>query len=43
VQRIYLDASRAKSVLGWTPEVPFEEGLKRTVAWYQGERAAGRR
>jgi len=43
VQRIYLDASRAKAVLGWTPQVSFEEGLKRTVAWYQGERAAGRR
>jgi len=43
VQRIYLDASRAKAVLGWTPQVSFEEGLKRTVAWYQDERAAGRR
>jgi len=43
VQRIYLDASRAKAVLGWTPQVSFEEGLRRTVAWYQGERAAGRR
>jgi UDP-glucose 4-epimerase len=43
VQRIYLDASRAKSVLGWTPKVPFEEGLRRTVGWYLSERAAGRR
>ena len=43
VQRIYLDASRAKTVLGWTPKVPFEEGLRRTVAWYQSERGAGRR
>ncbi|MEP7027319.1 MAG: NAD-dependent epimerase/dehydratase family protein [Candidatus Eisenbacteria bacterium] len=43
VQRIYLDASRAKAVLGWTPEVPFEEGLLRTVEWYRAERAAGRR
>jgi UDP-glucose 4-epimerase len=43
VQRIYLDASRAKKVLGWTPKVPFEEGLRRTVAWYQSERGAGRR
>jgi UDP-glucose 4-epimerase len=43
VQRIYLDASRAKAVLGWAPQVTFEEGLKRTVAWYQAERAAGRR
>jgi UDP-glucose 4-epimerase len=43
VQKIYLDASRAREVLGWTPEVPFAEGLKRTVAWYQAEQATGRR
>ena len=33
VQRIYLDASRARQVLGWTPRVPFSEGLRRTVEW----------
>jgi UDP-glucose 4-epimerase len=33
VQRIYLDASRAKRVLGWTPKVTFAEGLRRTVEW----------
>ena len=33
VQRIYLDATRAKQVLGWTPTVPFAEGLRRTVEW----------
>ncbi len=33
VQRIYLDASRAKRVLGWEPTVSFTEGLKRTVEW----------
>ena len=33
VQRIYLDASRAKRVLGWTPKVTFSEGLRRTVEW----------
>lgn len=33
VQRIYLDASRAKQVLGWTPKVSFAEGLQRTVEW----------
>ncbi len=43
VQRIYLDATRAKTVLGWEPTVPFEEGLARTLAWYQAERIAGRR
>jgi UDP-glucose 4-epimerase len=33
VQRIYLDASRARQVLGWTPKVSFAEGLQRTVEW----------
>jgi len=33
VQRIYLDASRAKRVLGWVPGVSFTEGLRRTVEW----------
>ncbi len=33
VQRIYLDASRAKRVLGWEPRVTFTEGLRRTVEW----------
>jgi UDP-glucose 4-epimerase len=33
IQRIYLDASRARRVLGWTPTVPFAEGLRRTVEW----------
>ena len=33
VQRIYLDASRARRVLGWEPRVEFTEGLRRTVEW----------
>lgn len=33
IQRIYLDASRAKQVLGWQPRVTFAEGLRRTVDW----------
>ena len=33
IQRIYLDASRARELLGWTPTVTFGEGLKRTVDW----------
>jgi UDP-glucose 4-epimerase len=33
VQRIYLDASRAKQVLGWTPKTSFHAGLEKTVAW----------
>jgi UDP-glucose 4-epimerase len=33
VQKIYLDAARAKRVLGWTPKTPFRAGLEKTVAW----------
>jgi len=36
VQRIFLDAARAKKVLGWTPTTPFRAGLERTVAWSRG-------
>ncbi|HET9327485.1 MAG TPA: NAD-dependent epimerase/dehydratase family protein [Candidatus Eisenbacteria bacterium] len=33
IQRIWLDAARAREVLGWTPRVSFREGLQRTVEW----------
>ncbi len=33
VQRIYLDATRAKEVLGWTPTTRFHDGLVKTVEW----------
>ncbi|MBI5710129.1 MAG: NAD-dependent epimerase/dehydratase family protein [Candidatus Eisenbacteria bacterium] len=33
VQRIYLDAARAKQVLGWAPSTGFVAGLKQTVEW----------
>ena len=33
VQRIYLDATRARQVLGWTPSVSFHDGLVKTVEW----------
>jgi UDP-glucose 4-epimerase len=35
VQRIYLDASRARASLGWTPTVTFLEGLRRTIDWHR--------
>ena len=38
IQRITLDASRARSVLGWTPKTSFLEGLKRTVEWSRSAR-----
>jgi dTDP-glucose 4,6-dehydratase len=36
--RYGLDDARLRA-LGWTPEVPFDEGLARTVAWYRDHRA----
>jgi UDP-glucose 4-epimerase len=41
VQRIYLDAERARQVLGWSPEVKFEEGLRQTIAWYRESQGQG--
>ena len=29
------DLSRALELLGWKPEVPMEEGLRRTIAWFR--------
>ena len=31
----YLDACRARDELGWAPVYDFDEGLRRTVAWYR--------
>ena len=31
----YLDAAKAHERLGWRPRFSLEEGLKRTIAWYQ--------
>jgi GDP-L-fucose synthase len=33
-----LDVSRARDGFGWTAEVPFEEGLAATIAWYRESR-----
>jgi dTDP-glucose 4,6-dehydratase len=33
-RRYSLDCGRLRS-LGWAPQVPFEQGLERTVAWYR--------
>jgi dTDP-glucose 4,6-dehydratase len=29
------DITRAKEVLGWEPKIPFDEGMKRTIAWFR--------
>ncbi len=33
-RRYALDSSKTRA-LGWKPEIPFDEGLQSTVAWYQ--------
>ena len=34
----WADISRARSLLGWTPEVGIEEGIRRTIDWYMANR-----
>jgi dTDP-glucose 4,6-dehydratase len=38
-RRYAIDASKLRAELGWRPEVPFEQGLAYTVAWYLDHRA----
>ena len=33
-RRYAIDASKIRRDLGWTPQTPFEDGLRDTVAWY---------
>jgi dTDP-glucose 4,6-dehydratase len=33
--RYALDCTKIKTELGWRPEIPFEEGLRQTIRWYQ--------
>ena len=35
VRRNYSDTSKAKTVLGWQPEIDLKTGLQETVAWFQ--------
>jgi GDP-L-fucose synthase len=37
-----LDVSKAKKELGFTAQTPFEEGLKKTIAWFQSHRQEAR-
>ena len=34
----WADISQAKKILGWTPEVSLEQGIKKTVDWYMENR-----
>ncbi|MGE5072278.1 MAG: NAD-dependent epimerase/dehydratase family protein, partial [Anaerolineae bacterium] len=33
-----LDVSRARQYFGWEAKVPFEEGIRRTIEWYETQR-----
>ncbi len=35
------DITRAKEVLGWEPKVSFDEGMRRTIAWFRERVRAG--
>jgi dTDP-glucose 4,6-dehydratase len=34
-RRYAIDSSKIRHELGWTPSIPFQQGLQDTVAWYQ--------
>lgn len=36
IRHSHANIGAARSDLGWSPSVPFEEGLRRTVDWYRG-------
>ncbi len=38
VPATWADITRAREVLGWTPQMSFEDGLKAAVEWYRAER-----
>lgn len=37
IWRMYCDATRARETLGWTPRHSLDEGLARTIEWYERE------
>ena len=43
VHKISLDCEQARQCLGWTPQVPLAEGLRRTVEYYRSEVSPSRR
>lgn len=43
IKHSYADISAARDAFGYTPEVDFIEGLRRTVEWYREQRASAGR
>lgn len=39
VERLCADAGRLHAATGWVPEVPLDEGLRRTIAWLDEHRS----
>jgi len=35
VHRLWADNRKAQALIGWSPQVPLEEGLQRTITWIQ--------
>jgi NAD dependent epimerase/dehydratase len=42
VERLVSDPAVAREVLGWEPQVPLRDGLRKTVAWLKGSSLPGR-
>jgi len=38
VPATWADITRARTLLGWSPEVSFEDGIRASVEWYRAER-----
>ena len=38
-QRYAIDPTKISRELGWTPQTKFDDGIKKTVAWYLNNRA----
>ncbi|MCC6348653.1 MAG: dTDP-glucose 4,6-dehydratase [Candidatus Eisenbacteria bacterium] len=38
-RRYAVDSSKLTNVTGWRPKIPFEEGIRRTVEWFQANEA----
>jgi nucleoside-diphosphate-sugar epimerase len=36
--KLCLDATKAKKILGWSPRVSLEEGIRKTMVWYKTNR-----